>query len=175
MSGADDLTFPDLLERAGVTTENEFVASLGVPVLVATGTLALRVLAGDGPRSTGTIELPGQQSVRERLRNDPQLARIYKIRRRDGEAGPLQLGRTADNDIAIDDSSLTRHHATLEVRQDLVIVTDMESKNGTFLNEERLDPGTPAAAKSADVVRFGRVSMQVYTPRALYHTLKMCL
>ncbi len=71
--------------------------------------------------------------------------------------------------------SLTRHHATLETRDDLVFVVDLGSKNGTFLGEDRLDPGTPAAARSADVVRFGRVSMQVYAPGALYHTLKMCL
>jgi hypothetical protein len=171
----DDLTFPDLLERAGVTSEKEFVASVAVPVLVATGTLAMRVLAGDGPRSTGTIELPGQASVKERLRNDPQLARVYRIRRRDGQPGPLRVGRVADNDIAIDDSSLSRHHASLEARGELVLVVDLESKNGTFLGEDRLDPGTPAAARSTDIVRFGRVSMQIYAPAALYHALKMCL
>lgn len=174
VTGAHELSFTDLLERASVTTEKEFVASLADPVLVATGTLALRVLSGDGPRSTGMIELPAA-SMEERLRNDPQLARIYRVRRRDGQPGPLRVGRTTDNDIAIDDTSLSRHHATLEPRGELVHVIDLASKNGTFLGEDRLDANIPAAAKSKDLLRFGRVSLQLYVPRDLYHALRLCL
>lgn len=175
MVAHEPLTFTELLDRAAEATDAEFVASLRDPVLLATGTLAIKVLSASTPRTTGQIELPVDSSIQERLRNDPQLAKIYRVRRIDGRDGPLRVGRTADNDIAIDDSSLSRHHATLEVGGDLVHVTDLGSKNGTFLDEQQLDANSPAAVKSEDVLRFGRVSFQLYFPKGLYRALRICL
>lgn len=175
MTGPEHYTFTELLERASACTEQEFIGHVGAPVLVATGTLALKVLSGASPRSTGVIELPVDPEQADRLRNDPQLARIHVVRRRDRAAGPARVGRTAENDIAIDDSSLSRHHATLEVIGDTVMVVDLGSRNGTFLREARLEPGVRAVARSEDLLRFGRVSLQVYLPAALYRALKLCL
>lgn len=175
MTEATPLTFTDLLERARGTPQREFAANVGAPVLVATGTLALRVLQGSGPRSTGVIELPAAQTIAERLRNDPHLARIFLVRRVDGGPGPLRVGRTGDNDIAIDDSSLSRHHATMEVASGAVMVVDLGSRNGTFVREERLVPGAAIAANSEDILRFGRVSLQLYEPAALWEALRSCL
>jgi len=175
VTGAEQFTFADLLERAVACTEEEFVALVDVPVLVATGTLALRVASGENPRSTGVIELPSAVADPERLRNDPQHAKIHIVRRRDRAVGPLRVGRTGQNDIAIDDSSLSRHHASLEVRGDVVVVIDLGSRNGTFLREERLEPTKPAEARSEDLLRFGRVSLQLYEPAALYQALRLCV
>jgi len=48
------------------------------------------------------------------------------------------IGRLDLNDIVINDNSVSRHHAIIEVREYSVVVTDINSANGTFVNNERI-------------------------------------
>jgi S-DNA-T family DNA segregation ATPase FtsK/SpoIIIE len=47
------------------------------------------------------------------------------------------LGR-ADSDIVLDDPESSRQHATLEILGSRVVVTDLNSTNGTFVQGERI-------------------------------------
>jgi hypothetical protein len=47
------------------------------------------------------------------------------------------LGR-ADSDIVLDDPECSRQHATLEILGSRVVVTDLNSTNGTFVQGERI-------------------------------------
>jgi pSer/pThr/pTyr-binding forkhead associated (FHA) protein len=47
------------------------------------------------------------------------------------------LGRQ-DADIALNDPEISRHHCVLEVRENYINLKDMDSTNGTFLDEERV-------------------------------------
>lgn len=51
-----------------------------------------------------------------------------------GVVGTLILGRSAECDIAIPSDEISRHHAKLQVVPDGVMVEDMGSANGTFVN-----------------------------------------
>ena len=60
----------------------------------------------------------------------------------DVESTPFVLGREADCDMVLDDPRVSRHHAQLEVLDDgRVVLRDLESANGTFVNEERISGG----------------------------------
>ena len=64
---------------------------------------------------------------------------------REGE--DLVVGRTPPADIPIRDSTLSRQHARLELRAGEIWVEDLDSTNGTWINDERISrvkvaPGT---------------------------------
>lgn len=46
----------------------------------------------------------------------------------------LTVGRDAANDLAINDSNLSRHHAVFETKGGSILVSDCNSRNGTMLN-----------------------------------------
>lgn len=48
------------------------------------------------------------------------------------------LGRSPDSDVVIPDGLISRHHATIEQRDDGWYLVDQNSGNGTFLNDERI-------------------------------------
>lgn len=61
-------------------------------------------------------------------------------------------------DIVFQDSSVSRQHARLQVQeQGDVIIEDLESRNGTFVNGERLEEGQRSAL-SQDVITLGTTS-----------------
>ena len=49
-------------------------------------------------------------------------------------AAPVTLGREEDNAIRINDERVSRFHAKIQVDSDRVILTDLESTNGTRVN-----------------------------------------
>jgi len=67
-------------------------------------------------------------------------------------ASPVQIGRIADNDIVLPDPNVSRVHARVERRDGAYYVTDLESTNGTWLNEQRV---TSAPLAENDVIRLG--------------------
>jgi pSer/pThr/pTyr-binding forkhead associated (FHA) protein len=65
------------------------------------------------------------------------------------------LGRSDDCDIIIEAPSVSRRHARLAVHGSAVIVTDLGSTNGTFVDDQ---PVQRATALSGQRLRFGKVS-----------------
>ena len=66
------------------------------------------------------------------------------------------IGRSAENTIQFNDTTISREHATFAV--DLngsVGVSDLGSKNGTFVNGLRLAPHSPVWLRNGDRVRIG--------------------
>src|SRR6266404_4757292 len=48
------------------------------------------------------------------------------------------LGRDATADIQIDDTTVSRKHAAITIREDAVTLEDLDSKNGTYLDGMKL-------------------------------------
>src|SRR5688500_6415537 len=65
------------------------------------------------------------------------------------------VGRSRFADVLIKDFTLSRRHALLSNRADSVVVRDLGSKNGTFVNERQADE---ALARLGDRIRFGSVT-----------------
>jgi len=66
------------------------------------------------------------------------------------------IGRDpATNTIALADSSISTHHARVTRADDSFTVEDLGSRNGTFVNGEKVS--APRALADNDVIRFGRM------------------
>lgn len=84
------------------------------------------------------------------------------------------LGRGDDVQLSIPDSTLSRHHAKFERRGDSLSVTDLGSRNGTFIEGQRLQ-GTQALENGA-LIAVGKVVLrfaiqdvsEIDASRALY-------
>lgn len=75
------------------------------------------------------------------------------------DQGHLSLGRSGDNNLPFpEDDSLSRHHLLFESSLENWFVTDLGSKNGTFVNGTRI-PNRRILAPG-DVISAGRVRLQ---------------
>lgn len=73
-------------------------------------------------------------------------------------SGSVLVGRAATSDAPVFDPTISRRHAELQLAPGGVLVRDLGSSNGTFLNGARL---TEATATDGDVVTFGKVAFHV--------------
>jgi serine phosphatase RsbU (regulator of sigma subunit) len=80
----------------------------------------------------------------------------------EGEGKTWTLGRSSQNDVAIPDVSLSRHHARIHVEGGIAYLEDLNSLNGTSLNGERIT--VRHALREEDEIRLGQVPMKVGTP-----------
>ncbi|MBQ6519423.1 MAG: VWA domain-containing protein [Anaerolineaceae bacterium] len=69
---------------------------------------------------------------------------------------PYTLGRSPDNDAVFTqvDRSVGRHHAVLEEQYGQIVIRDLNSRFGTYVNEQKTETG-PVILKSGDVIRLG--------------------
>jgi pSer/pThr/pTyr-binding forkhead associated (FHA) protein len=66
---------------------------------------------------------------------------------------PLTIGRTPDNDIQIDNLAVSTHHAKIEFGADQLMIEDLNSLNGTFVNHQRVQK---SALRHGDTVTIGK-------------------
>lgn len=76
----------------------------------------------------------------------------------------VNIGRSDDMDVVIDNPSVSRRQAQIRLKEDGTwIVQDLDSANGTFLNGRRLTAAQPLAR--GDEISFGKFS--IFFDRAL--------
>lgn len=56
---------------------------------------------------------------------------------------------------------VSRHHATVSKRDNLLVIVDHNSTNGTYLNGQRLVPEQPRVVRDNDLIRIGHISLRV--------------
>jgi pSer/pThr/pTyr-binding forkhead associated (FHA) protein/anti-sigma regulatory factor (Ser/Thr protein kinase) len=66
-----------------------------------------------------------------------------------------RVGRHPDNDIVLMLESISRFHAELDAQDDMVLLRDLGSRNGTYLNGHRIRSAMPV--RPGDRVQFGNV------------------
>lgn len=52
---------------------------------------------------------------------------------------PVTIGRTPDNDLQIDNLGVSTHHARVYPEDGKLVIEDMDSLNGTFVNNHRIE------------------------------------
>jgi adenylate cyclase len=50
----------------------------------------------------------------------------------------ISIGRLKGCDVVVDDEAASRRHCTIAAREDACVVSDLQSANGTFVNEKRI-------------------------------------
>jgi pSer/pThr/pTyr-binding forkhead associated (FHA) protein len=72
------------------------------------------------------------------------------------KGGSLAIGRRETNDIAIDDPAVSGHHAKIDCLGDRFVLIDLQSKNGSFVNELLI---SSKWLKHGDVITIGGHSL----------------
>lgn len=73
----------------------------------------------------------------------------------------LNVGRVSDNDLCLNDSSVSKIHAALVMNQQgTLLVADTGSTNGTFINGRRISYGESRPIEDGDVVGFGDIEVR---------------
>jgi pSer/pThr/pTyr-binding forkhead associated (FHA) protein len=72
----------------------------------------------------------------------------------------VTVGRGDEAELSVDDAGVSRLHARLENRGTALWVTDLASRNGTFVDGEALASGG-AAVQPGSVIRVGQTLLVV--------------
>jgi ABC-type multidrug transport system ATPase subunit len=91
----------------------------------------------------------GETPVQDEERLKTRIAKEKKI---------INIGRTSDNDLVINNIKVSRKHARLEKKGEEWYLEDLDSSNGTFINGKRIkrEPVTPG-----DVITIGGMPLNL--------------
>lgn len=79
----------------------------------------------------------------------------------------LTIGRESSSKLVINHQSISRHHAAITCTNGAFFLRDMGSRNGTFINETRLDPDRDYLLKPRDHIRIGNLINYQFLLRAV--------
>ena len=75
------------------------------------------------------------------------------------------IGRSPDNDIVLDDWAVSRCHALILTRVGGLTLIDMNSTNGTFVNDMLVAPDQQVFLEDGDLIRVGSLLLRYTAPR----------
>jgi two-component system cell cycle response regulator len=79
------------------------------------------------------------------------------------------LGRDTTADIRFDDANVSRQHLEISLEGEQAFITDLKSRNGTFLNDERVG-GDRVELGKEDMIKLGSTILK-YLPAGEFETL----
>jgi len=160
VTGGSLATKRDLIDAVWRT---EFVSDHALTQVIA----ELRAALGDDARNPTYIENIPRRGYRLVATVTPVAASVpptrdaslpFKLQAEGGDhplnQGANVIGRTADADICIDRTEVSRCHARIVVAGTTATIEDLGSKNGTYLNGKRLEQ--PALLTNGDEIWIGR-------------------
>jgi pSer/pThr/pTyr-binding forkhead associated (FHA) protein len=80
---------------------------------------------------------------------------------------PMVIGRQPGVDVMVNEGSVSRRHAQISYRDKNYVLSDLGSLNGTYLNDQRLEPQRQYTLRVNDVIRYGNVVKFRFLLRAL--------
>jgi len=75
----------------------------------------------------------------------------------------MTIGRDPAADISVNDQSISRKHAKVTKQADKVLLTDLGSSNGSFINDKKLAPNQTVQLAKEDMIKLGN-SIFKYLP-----------
>lgn len=103
------------------------------------------------------------------------MALTVVVRSGDVKSGPqitfdaprIVIGRGDGCEVRLPDPSVSHRHASIRQRGTDYIVIDEGSSNGTFVGAVRLSPQAPRVIRSGDLIRVGRIWLEIRIEQAL--------
>src|ERR671937_1291944 len=106
---------------------------------------------GDPPQATGlSLRETAAAPLRLKIRSGNRAGTTLAIEK------PIIIGRDAD--VTLDDSEVSRRHAKVFAGSDALVIEDLASSNGTWVNGRRVGR---AQLRAGDVVTLGRTVLEV--------------
>jgi FHA domain len=100
-------------------------------------------------------------------------ALVYQVEKNTAVVNPfpmgVTLGRVDSNDLVLDDASVSRFHAYLQLdeRSQRWSLTDAESRNGTWVDGQRSEAGKRVAVRDGSELRLGEARLRFFLPEGL--------
>lgn len=69
----------------------------------------------------------------------------------------ISIGRWKNNDVVLDDPTVSGKHANIDYVEDLIYLYDLDSQNGSFVNKKRI---TSQLLKNGDVINLGKSTIE---------------
>ncbi|MBI5511708.1 MAG: FHA domain-containing protein [Deltaproteobacteria bacterium] len=160
----------DFRDDARALTDEAFAARHGRAFFLHHGAL------GDlrpARRGQPTVLVDGEPPAAGAVRLD---FLVFPIRTssKTNSPGFVSIGRTENNDIVINDVSVSKFHAFCRLNGDgSVVILDSGSSNGTFVNDiavPRHGSGEPVHLSTGDTVRLGTVRLS-FLPHAAFRNM----
>ena len=143
-----------------------FVQAYPWPVLIVAGIGG--VLQGNTSRS-GTMIAANMDLIQATA----LAGRVFPVvKGKNGVPGPVSIGRTSDNDLAIPEYTISTHHCLLALVDGAYRLTDMGATNGTWVDGVQLVPRKPCPLKGGETLRMGRFSLLFHLPRGFAEYLR---
>lgn len=87
------------------------------------------------------------------IRKGPKAGNAYAL-----PGSTISIGRDADNQIVVDDPMVSRHHARLTPQGSMFLLEDLNSANGTWVNNSRITQPGIVTRRRRDRSEPGRVA-----------------
>jgi pSer/pThr/pTyr-binding forkhead associated (FHA) protein len=143
-----------------------FVRAYHWPVLIVSGVGG--VLEGKSSHSGTMIAMNS-----ELLQATALAGRVFPvIKGRNSLPGPVTIGRTSDNDLAIPEYTISTRHCLLALVDGEYRLTDLGATNGTFVNDLPLTPRKPCRLQGGETLRLGRFTLLFHLPRGFGEFLR---
>src|SRR5258708_10724807 len=78
----------------------------------------------------------------------------------------LTIGYAPDNQLIINDTNASPHHALIRIEAQRTSIMDMKSLNGTYVNEQRLEQNSPRFINTGDSIRIGNTTFRYEEPQS---------
>jgi hypothetical protein len=130
------------------------------PVLIVTGKAAELVDRG----ASHEVTMVAKAATGSHAKELALLHRVFPIVKAPfSPRGPVLLGRTGDNDVAIPEYSISKRHCFFEFQPGQTLVCDCGSTNGTLLNGKKLEPKTAVQLRGGEMITLGRYAFMFQT------------
>lgn len=73
-------------------------------------------------------------------------------------AGTLTIGRAGDNNVRLDDQTISKHHAKIVTYFNATHVEDLDSTNGTYVNGKKI---SQHVLQPGDVLLIGKHKLRI--------------
>src|SRR5258708_19402755 len=71
------------------------------------------------------------------------------------EKPSIAIGRSSGNDIVLDTTAVSRYHVSLSRQDQQVLLEDLDSVNGTYIDGERIQPHDPIVLNGGEKIQIG--------------------
>lgn len=82
--------------------------------------------------------------------------------------GPtFRIGRGEKCQLRPKSDSVSRNHCEIRIDEDSIVIIDLGSRNGTFVNDDRLEPNTKLQLQMGNQIRVGRLAFELVVSHGL--------
>ncbi len=164
----------DYIEAAQKLQSQAFCQQIDVPVLV---TAAPELDPSFQSAPTRMLAEEDRIAMLRRERLDHR-AKVLELRpRKPNRLGQVTIGRSESNDLVLPDETVSSQHAIYmpDPKTGRPVIQDLQSTNGSRINDHPLLPGRSAFVRDGDHISFGDAVYLFYSPEGLYEAVRALL